>query len=100
MPIYEYACTVCGERFEKFFRTSASAATGVACPACQSQAVQRLMSAPAIHAGNTPGSATTTESAAAPPPVFGRKELHQAMEQKRQLKEQANYEAKQAGKKP
>lgn len=47
MPIYEFACSDCGTKFEK--RVSFSATTAPPCDNCESENVQRLLSAPAIH---------------------------------------------------
>jgi len=49
MPIYEYLCQGCGHAFELLvFKT-----TVPACPACQSEALERLVSLPAIKSGTT-----------------------------------------------
>jgi putative FmdB family regulatory protein len=40
MPIYEYACLACETHFEKLVQGPVA----VACPACQSPRVNRLMS--------------------------------------------------------
>lgn len=99
MPIYEYQCQTCGAQFEKFFRSLARVTDKVTCPDCNSPDVERLMSAPAIHAGGSgPTGSEPGDSTPASPPVFGRKELKQAEEQKRQLKEQVAHEKKQANK--
>jgi putative FmdB family regulatory protein len=42
VPIYEFRCDDCAERFEELLRTQDAA--GVACPACGSQALTRLVS--------------------------------------------------------
>jgi putative FmdB family regulatory protein len=47
MPIYEFACSDCGIKFEK--RVSFSATAAPPCDNCQSENVERLLSAPAIH---------------------------------------------------
>jgi putative FmdB family regulatory protein len=41
MPLYEYACDACGRRFERLVRTFREE---VACPACGSAAVEKLLS--------------------------------------------------------
>ncbi len=41
MPIYEYECEGCGERFEELV---AAGAVGVACPRCGSTETRRLLS--------------------------------------------------------
>ena len=42
MPLYEYRCRYCGERFEKLVPMSASSAD-VVCPVCERQAAERLI---------------------------------------------------------
>jgi putative FmdB family regulatory protein len=49
MPIYEYACRGCGHRFE----TLVLKATVPACPQCQSEDLERLLSVPAVKSENT-----------------------------------------------
>lgn len=41
MPIYEYACSTCGHRFEQLMRIGADAPP---CPACSATDVRRLIS--------------------------------------------------------
>lgn len=41
MPIYEFECGGCGERFEELLRLDAA---NVACPRCGSAATRRLLS--------------------------------------------------------
>lgn len=43
MPIYEYSCKACGERFEELVSTSDP--DTVSCPGCRSGEVDRLYSA-------------------------------------------------------
>lgn len=43
MPIYEYKCQDCGEKFEKLVRLGAME-TKVECPVCHSDQVKRLIS--------------------------------------------------------
>jgi putative FmdB family regulatory protein len=43
MPIYEYACTPCGKVFEELIIRKADEAE-VACPACKSRKIARVMS--------------------------------------------------------
>jgi putative FmdB family regulatory protein len=42
MPIYEYRCTKCEERFEEFLSSSTKPAPP--CPKCSSTGVERLLS--------------------------------------------------------
>lgn len=51
MPIYEYRCNACGKRASIFFR-SFSAVGEPACPDCQSQDMQRLVSKVAVLKSN------------------------------------------------
>lgn len=46
MPLYEYECTKCGNRFEKIQKFSDKSVR--TCPKCKGK-VQRLVSAPAIQ---------------------------------------------------
>ena len=57
MPLYEYRCQCCGERFERLVRVAAARDGGdgsdgqrrggreIACPRCQAPQVERLFSA-------------------------------------------------------
>lgn len=60
MPIYEYQCRVCGERFEVWFRRIGEERE-VRCERCQSAKVRRQFSTPAVlhardgEAGPKPG---------------------------------------------
>jgi putative FmdB family regulatory protein len=47
MPLYEYRCSSCQQTFERLAKTSADV---VACPSCQSQDVERLLSTFAVGA--------------------------------------------------
>ena len=48
MPIYEYDCSDCGERFEIFVRSSDQK---LLCPECQSENIARRLSTFAATAG-------------------------------------------------
>lgn len=43
MPIFEYRCQICGEKFDKLVRDSTDSSE-IRCPKCQSQEVKRLVS--------------------------------------------------------
>jgi len=47
MPMYEYVCEKCGEKFEKLVL---SPATRIACPRCGSTACERIYSSFALSA--------------------------------------------------
>ncbi len=50
MPIYEFACKSCSQKFEVLVRgTSASPA----CPVCKSEDLERLLSLPAVKSEGT-----------------------------------------------
>ena len=50
MPIFDYSCRTCAHQFEVLVRRDAS---GVTCPACKGQDVERLLSLPAIKSEST-----------------------------------------------
>jgi putative FmdB family regulatory protein len=50
MPIYEYECRDCGERFDAL-RTMAEADKPIVCAACHGQHASRLISVFAAHSG-------------------------------------------------
>jgi putative FmdB family regulatory protein len=47
MPIYEYRCSQCGEKFESFTQTMSSGDI-TSCPACGSQLTDKLLTTPNI----------------------------------------------------
>ena len=49
MPIYEYECRACGNRFEAIVRMNDSPA----CPSCKSEDLERLISMFAVDAPGT-----------------------------------------------
>jgi putative FmdB family regulatory protein len=90
MPIYEYQCLACGEQLDKLFFSLSRVPVEISCPKCQSSETRRLISAPAVHTGEAGGNqAEAVGPALAKPPVFGRKELNQALENKKRLRERA-----------
>ena len=44
MPMYEYRCRDCGKKFE-MLRRMQDADAGILCPDCESEEVERLLSA-------------------------------------------------------
>lgn len=52
MPIYEYKCQDCGNRFEKLVRRSADA-DALECPSCGQKHLTQELSVFAAHAGGT-----------------------------------------------
>jgi len=49
MPIYEYRCKGCGHEFEQLIRTGDAAA----CPACNGQDLERLLSLSSVSTAHT-----------------------------------------------
>jgi putative FmdB family regulatory protein len=62
MPIYEYRCSECGEKFEKLVRLSTST-TEIECSKCGSRKVDKLISAFSARVSST---ALASSSACAP----------------------------------
>ncbi len=86
MPIYEYRCETCGERFDRLFLTMSRIPTEIACPICQGVQVKRLLSVPAIHTGTSEPTedSSSHEHKAAPPsadPAFLSKDLINTLRQ-------------------
>lgn len=50
MPVYEYICLDCGERFDAL-RSMAAADAPIACQGCSSQHTSRTISVFAAHSG-------------------------------------------------
>jgi putative FmdB family regulatory protein len=44
MPIYEYQCDECEEKFEKLVRSGNGAATDTSCPKCGSKKIHKALS--------------------------------------------------------
>jgi putative FmdB family regulatory protein len=61
MPIYEYKCRDCGDKFEKLVR-SGTGGDGIKCPVCSSEDVARQISVCAMIGG---GASDLTGSGAA-----------------------------------
>jgi putative FmdB family regulatory protein len=91
MPIYEYRCEVCEGQFERLFLSLSRIPAEILCPTCQSPQTQRLISSPAIHKSGEKGERAAAVDPAPTKAVFGRKELNEAMENKRKLRESVMY---------
>jgi putative FmdB family regulatory protein len=57
MPIYEYQCKKCGEKFDKLVRSMNDDSTPIACAKCGSTQTTRALSLFAVGAENTGKSA-------------------------------------------
>jgi putative FmdB family regulatory protein len=55
MPIYEYLCDDCGNKFEKLVRSSQAASMSIECPSCGETHVTEQLSRFAAH-GSSHGS--------------------------------------------
>ncbi len=67
MPIYEYRCQRCGERFELFVR-SAQQACEPLCPQCGSSEVEKALSLFGLG-GATRSGASASDASCGPGPV-------------------------------
>lgn len=63
MPLYEYRCLDCEQRFERLVRSAAST-EGVECPSCGSTTVHRLPSTFAARFGGFGGAGLEAPSSA------------------------------------
>ena len=54
MPIYEYTCEKCGNRFDKFVR-SANTKQEITCPECGAEEVTKAFSVFGVSAGSASG---------------------------------------------
>lgn len=82
MPIYEYRCQQCEQRFEKLVLAVGREPADLACPRCGSADVARLISRVAVSSGGDQAPADSAEDTAPKPPVFGRKELKKSLEER------------------
>jgi putative FmdB family regulatory protein len=65
MPIYEYVCQECGEKFEKLVRSS-SGSVELVCPHCSSPRAEKALSLFGLT-----GSGSGARSSGAPAPACG-----------------------------
>lgn len=63
MPIYEYRCEACGEKFEKWLR-SMTATEDVCCPRCGSRRITKAVSL--FGKGGATSSAAASDASCAP----------------------------------
>jgi len=66
MPIYEYICDECGEKFELFVRSSSKKAA-LTCPHCGGDQVHKAISL--FGVGGTGGSTKASAASCGPGPV-------------------------------
>jgi len=51
MPIYEYECLDCGDKFEKFVQSMKADPKGIECPNCGSHNIQKALSLFGVRGG-------------------------------------------------
>ncbi len=68
MPIYEYVCQDCGNKFEKLIRSRLTS-TEPACPTCGSGQTFKALSAFSSHTGGGTGGGFAASSAPACGPI-------------------------------
>ena len=66
MPIYEYCCDACGERFELFLRSTSQRAAPI-CPKCGSPSARKSISL--FGVGSSGGGRVTADASCGPGPV-------------------------------
>ncbi len=79
MPIYEFECRQCGNRFSQFFRrmSSSDEKLDATCPRCGSTDTQRIVSSFAIRGeGGTGGGAVEAEPAPKQPAVTPKEQIN------------------------
>ncbi len=59
MPVYEYQCSKCGERFELFLRSTSQGCCGPTCPKCGSTEVKKAISLFGFGGAGSGGSASS-----------------------------------------
>ena len=72
MPIYEYLCDACGNKFEKLVRGSeAEVVVSGACPSCGKQELKQEYSTFAARAGSGSSSGSAVEMGGCPAGMCG-----------------------------
>lgn len=84
MPVYEYACDSCGERFERLFVSPDDRPSEIPCPACGGTEVHRVFSPPTVHSGQArdmveEAAEHATEENAGRPRPFDQQDLDEAL---------------------
>ncbi|RME76406.1 MAG: zinc ribbon domain-containing protein [Chloroflexi bacterium] len=65
MPIYEYVCKDCGQKYEKFVR-SATAEVKLVCPSCGSERGEKALSLFGAVSGSARSGGASTSFSSAP----------------------------------
>jgi putative FmdB family regulatory protein len=68
MPIYEYVCQNCGEKYDKFVRSSL-AKIELECPRCGSSRAEKAFSVFGVRGGGSQAIQAATSNAAACGPI-------------------------------
>ena len=62
MPMYDYRCKNCGEKFEELVFSSSTPDEEITCPYCKENKSERLLSAPMVSVGSSSNGASTSSS--------------------------------------
>ncbi len=86
MPVYEYECERCGERFERLFMSPDDRPPEIACPKCQRTEVHRVFSPPTVHSGQArdvveEAAEQAADEKAGRPQPFDQQDLDDALKQ-------------------
>ena len=62
MPMYDYRCKNCGEKFEELVFSSSTPDEEITCPNCNENQSERLLSAPMVSTGGSSSSSASSSS--------------------------------------
>ena len=60
MPMYDYHCKNCGEKFEELVFSSSTPDEEITCPNCKENQAERLLSAPMVSTSGSSSSSTSS----------------------------------------
>jgi len=62
MPMYDYRCKNCDEKFEELVLSSSTPDDEITCPKCKKNQAERLLSAPMVSTGNSSSGLSTSSN--------------------------------------
>ena len=62
MPMYDYRCKNCSEKFEELVFSSSTSDEKIECPNCKEYKSERLFSAPMVSIGGSSNGVSTSQS--------------------------------------
>ena len=62
MPMYDYHCKNCGEKFEELVFSSSTPDEEITCPNCKENKSKRLFSAPMVSTGRSSNGVSSSSS--------------------------------------